>query len=759
MHVWARHTARRLLAEQLPRRWAHTRGVGHRAEQVAKALPPAERSMLVTAAWLHDIGYATELVDSGFHPLDGARFLAHSGLPTRICALVAYHSGAAAVADLLGLADQLSQFAEENGPVRDALWYCDMTTSPDGRPVSFADRVREIRARRQPADPVVRALAANGSERAAAVRRTEELLRRAARANGQSTVRDSGERRLCRSGRDSAPGRSPALDEDQLEVLRRYGTERDVAVGDVLFADGDETYDLIVMLDGTAQIVQDHGRPGATLIATYHRSEFLGEIGMLTGQRAYLTAVATSSGRVLAVPVAQLRVVIAHEPDLGDLILRTFLLRHSILMRRGTGLTLIGSRFDPDTRRLLEVLARNRLVSTWLDLETSHEAEAIVQGLNVPVADLPIIIIPGGPLMRNPGGRTLLNALGMAGAAGPYPAQACDLLVVGGGPAGLAASVYGGSDGLATILAEGTALGGQAGTSSRIENLLGFPAGLSGEELATRAVLQAQKFGVRIKQAAKATSLSSAGGVHRVGFDDGDTVEARSVIIATGARYNRLGLDRLAQFEGVGVYYAATQAEAQACGAGPVAIVGGGNSAGQAALFLSRSSDEVHIIIRGDSLHASMSRYLIDRIEQNPGIVVRSRSQITALSGTRQLEGLRIDHDSNPGGSELGVRGLFVFIGAIPGTDWLAGQLAEDSNGFLLTGADIPAAGLRGENTAPLFLETSRPGVFAAGDVRSGSVKRAATAIGEGSMAVRLVYSRLQSTGNADTIQLGARSP
>ena len=348
----------------------------------------------------------------------------------------------------------------------------------------------------------------------------------------------------------SAPGRSPALDAGQLDVLRRYGTERDVAAGEVLFADGDETYDLIVMLDGTAEIIQNHGRPGATLIARYSRSQFLGEIGMLTGQRAYLTAVATSAGRVLAVPVAQLRVVMAHEPGLSDLILRTFLLRHSILMRRGAGLTLIGSRFDPGTGRLLEVLARNRLVSTWLDLEASPEAEAIVRGLDLPVADLPIVIIPGGPLLRNPGGRALLDALGMSGAEGPYPAGACDLLVVGGGPAGLAASVYGASEGLATILAEETALGGQAGTSSRIENLLGFPAGLSGEELAARAELQAQKFGARIKQAAKAVSLSSTGGLHQVSFDDGDTVQAKSVIIATGAHYNRLALGRARRVRG-----------------------------------------------------------------------------------------------------------------------------------------------------------------------------------------------------------------
>ena len=440
----------------------------------------------------------------------------------------------------------------------------------------------------------------------------------------------------------SAPGRSPALDAAELEVLRRYGTERDVAAGEVLFADGDETYDLIVMLDGTGEIIQRYGQPGATFIAGYGRSQFLGEIGMLTGQRAYLTAVATSAGRVLAVPVAQLRAVMASEPGLSDLILRTFLLRHSILMRRGAGLTLIGSRFHPDTRRLLEILARNRLVSTWLDLEASPEAEAILRGLDLPVADLPIVIIPGGgPLLRNPGGRALLDALGMSGAEGPYPAGLCDLLVVGGGPAGLAASVYGASEGLATTLAEETALGGQAGTSSRIENILGFPAGLSGEELAARAALQAQKFGVRIKLAARALSLSSADGLHQVSFDDGETVQAKSVIIATGAHYNRLPLERLAEFEGVGVYYAATQAEAQACGTGPAAVVGGGNSAGQAALFLSRSCEKVHMLIRGESLEASMSRYLVDRIKQNPRIIVSPCTQVTALTGTGQLEGVR----------------------------------------------------------------------------------------------------------------------
>jgi thioredoxin reductase (NADPH) len=558
------------------------------------------------------------------------------------------------------------------------------------------------------------------------------------------------ERESGASSRGDSPqaqaGRGPVLDAAQLEVLRRYGGEQDVAAGDVLFADGDVTYDLIVVLDGQVQIVQRLGQPDETVIATYGRGQFLGEIGLLTGQRVYLSAVAITPGRVLRVPSAQVRVVMAQELGLSELIMRTFLLRHSILTGLGAGLTLVGSRFDPGTRRLLEVLARNRLVSRWLDLEGSPEAEAMLKELDVPVSDLPIVVVPGGPLLRNPGSRELLEALGLSGQADTDLPGLSDLLVVGGGPGGLAAAVYGASEGMATILAEDTALGGQAGTSSRIENLLGFPAGLSGEELATRAALQAQKFGVRFKLAAKATSLSSDSGVHHVRFDDGDVVAAKSVILATGARYNRLPLHRLADFEGVGVYYAATQMEAQACRADPVAIVGGGNSAGQAALFLSRSSGRVHVIIRGTTLAGSMSRYLIDQIERDPRIIVRPRTQVTALIGHDQLEGVELV-DGEGTASTLAVRGLFVFIGAQPSTKWLGGQLAEDDHGFVLTGSNIPAAQLEDPELVPLFLETSRPGIFAIGDVRSGSVKRAATAIGEGSMAVRLVYERLAAAG------------
>jgi thioredoxin reductase (NADPH) len=552
-------------------------------------------------------------------------------------------------------------------------------------------------------------------------------------------------------------GRSPLLDAAQLEVLGTYGTEHAVSPGDVLFAEGDPTYDLIVVLEGEVQIVANAGQPTEAVIATYGPGGFLGEISLLTGQRAFLAAVARVVGRVLRVPVARVREVMAQEALLSEVILRTFLIRHANLTRLGSGLTLIGSRFAADTRRILEVLARNRLVSTWLDLEGSPQAEAMLRELDVPVDDLPIVIVPGRPLLRNPSTRALLDALGLSDTHESGPPSTCDLLVVGGGPSGLSAAVYGASEGLATVLAEDTAFGGQAGTSSLIENYLGFPAGLSGEEIAARAVLQAEKFGVRMKLAAKAVSLASDAGLHRVTFEDGEVVAARSLIIATGARYNRLPVERLAEFEGVGVYYAATQMEAQACTADPVAIVGGGNAPGQAALFLSRTSPRVSILIRGASLATSMSRYLIDQIEREPRIEVRPHTEVSRLLGQDQFEGVELVDSASHQTSNLAVRGLFVFIGATPGTHWLDVQLAVDDDGFLLTGPDIPLSQLESGRRTPLFLETSRAGIFAVGDVRSGSIKRVATAIGEGSMAVRLVFDRLEDSGAPVSAPLHAR--
>ncbi len=522
-----------------------------------------------------------------------------------------------------------------------------------------------------------------------------------------------------------------------------------MADGEILFADGDKSYDMIVVLEGGVEIVEHHGQPDELVIISYGPREFIGEMGLLTGQTVYLSAVATSDGLVLRIPAAQVKVIMSEEPDLSEVILRAFLLRHSRLTSLGSGPVLVGSRFDADTRRLLEVLARNRLSSRWLDLESSPEAEALLREVDVPVAELPIVILPGGSLLRNPTSLVLLDALGLAEAPVEDRSQVCDILVIGGGPAGLAAAVYGASEGLSTTLAEDTALGGQAGTSTRIENYLGFPAGLSGEELAARAVLQAQKFGVRVKLGASAVALSSAAGLHHIRFDDGETVAANSVIIATGARYNRLPLDRLFDFEGIGVYYAATQMEAKACHRGRVVIVGGGNSAGQAALYLARTCADVRIVIRGASLASSMSRYLIDQVQRDPRIQVTPRTEVTGLLGDQKLEGVELRNNASLETSSLPVCGVFVFIGANPCTGWLRGQLAEDGHGFLVTGADLGANEREGADGAPLVLETSRPGIFCVGDVRSRSIKRVAAAVGEGSMAVRLVFERLEAAGLA----------
>jgi thioredoxin reductase (NADPH) len=546
-----------------------------------------------------------------------------------------------------------------------------------------------------------------------------------------------------------SPEVRPLLGESQLTTLRRYGTESKIKAGDLLFADGDESYDLIVILEGKVEIVEHFGKANETPIVGYGPREFLGEKGLVTGQRVFLTAVVTEDGRILRVAIEQLRVIMAEEADLSEYVLRTLLRRHVRLTQRGSGLTLVGSRFDRNTRRLLELLARNRLAFRWFELEGMAEAGELLRQLDVPVSDLPLVIAPGGSLLFNPSSHALLDALGLTSAAKTAQTGVFDLLVVGGGPAGLAAGVYGASEGMTTVLAEDTAIGGQAGTSSRIENYLGFPAGLSGEELAARAALQAEKFGVRIKLGARAASMFSDGYTHHVGLEDGEVLSARSVIIATGARYNRLPLERLAEFEGVGVYYAATQMEAQACAGGPVVIVGGGNSAGQGALFLARTCSHVQLVIRGKTLAHSMSRYLSDQIERDPRIAISVQTEVVGLVGEQRLDGVVLcDNRSGRSLTEPSC-GLFVFIGAKPNTEWLDGQLAVDGHGFLLTGGDVPPSALEHPGQPPLLLETSRPGVFCVGDARSRSIKRVATAIGEGSMAVRLVFDRLEAMGLA----------
>jgi thioredoxin reductase (NADPH) len=445
---------------------------------------------------------------------------------------------------------------------------------------------------------------------------------------------------------------------------------------------------------------------------------------------------------VIQVPLEKLREIVDEDKTLSDLILGAFIARRSILIGAGTGIKLIGSRFSPDTRRLRELLARNRMPYQWIDLEEDDDADALLSGLSIEPDQTPVVIASGGRTMRNPSNSELGNELGL-GSAGSPPSL-CDVVVVGSGPAGLAAALYAASEGLDVQTVEAVASGGQAGTSARIENYLGFPAGVSGSELTLRAGVQAAKFGARLAVPAAATKLISEPARHEIRLSNGDAAHGRTVVIASGAQYRRLDVERLDIFEGVGVYYAATEAEAQLCSGDPVIVVGGGNSAGQAAMFLSRRASKCRLLIRGDDLGKSMSRYLVDQIERNPLVEVRRNTQVVELGGEHELESVTIADSRSGERTELPALALFVFIGASPRTGWLEDQLASDDAGFLLTGRDVQGQDLAEYNgEQPYFLETSRPGIFAVGDVHSGSIKRVASAVGEGSMAVRLIHQRL----------------
>jgi thioredoxin reductase (NADPH) len=535
-------------------------------------------------------------------------------------------------------------------------------------------------------------------------------------------------------------GAFPRLGEEQRARLRALGTVRAVQPGEVLFRDGDEGYDFFVVESGAVAVVQGYGAEDR-VVAVHGRHRFVGELNLLTGSRAYLTAVVRDGGEVIQVPAAALRTVVAEDEELSNIILGAFLARRSILIEAEAGVKVLGSRYSQDTRRLREFLQRNRLPYQWMDLEDDEEAEELLRALGLEAADTPLVL-DGGGVLRNPSNAQLAAALGL-GARGAPPAM-CDLVVVGGGPAGLAAALYGASEGLDTQALDAVAFGGQASTSSRIENYLGFPAGISGSELAARAALQAGKFGARLVVPAEAVGLAREDGHYAVRLAGGEVVNGRTVLVATGARYRKLDVPGLERYEGLGVFYAATQAEAQLCAGDPVLIVGGGNSAGQAAVFLSQHAASCRLLIRGGDLGKSMSRYLVDELERSAQVEVCTHCEVVELAGEGALEGAVVADTRTGERRELEAVSLFVFIGASPHTDWLAAQVATDEHGFLLTGRDVQGEALAaygGER--PYFLETSQPGVFAVGDVHSGSIKRVASAVGEGSMAVRLVHQRL----------------
>jgi thioredoxin reductase (NADPH) len=528
-------------------------------------------------------------------------------------------------------------------------------------------------------------------------------------------------------------GAYPRLTEDQIATLSRYGQRRRTHAGEILFREGDERYDFFVVLEGTVAIVADYGGENR-LIAVHGPGRFLGELSLLTGQAAFFTAVMRQDGEVLQVPVEQVRALATQDPGIGDLVLRAYLMRREILIGLGAGLRIVGSRYSPEARHLRELCVRNRIPHRWIDLEDDDDAEQLLQSMGV-VPDQTPVVIWHGQVLRNPSPEQLAEAIGL-GSDGIGEAL-CDLVVVGAGPAGLAAAVYGASEGLDTVALDAVATGGQAGTSSRIENYLGFPAGISGAELAERATIQAGKFGARISVPTEAVGLARAGGEYVVRLGGGEELRTRSLIIATGARYRRLPVARLEELEGNGVYYAATTMEAQLCVDQPVAVVGGGNSAGQATLFLSRTAARVRLIIRHDDLGRDMSRYLVDRIERAPNVEVLRHAEVRELVGDRRLEAIVVEDLHSHDRRRLDCEALFVFIGADPHTEWLSGLVELDEHGFVCTGVG------QGQDGRALLLETNLPGVLAVGDVRSGSVKRVASAVGEGSMAVRLIHEHL----------------
>ncbi|WP_263997967.1 FAD-dependent oxidoreductase [Mycobacterium yunnanensis] len=533
-------------------------------------------------------------------------------------------------------------------------------------------------------------------------------------------------------------GAYPRLDGHQIAILEAGGSRRSVDEGETLVCEGERSDYFFVILSGHVAISTSDDAGGRHVIRVHGPGRFLGELGELEGQPAFYTAEVVDAGEVLVVPIERVRDLAAHDPALSDVILRAYLIRRSLLIEQGTGLRLIGSCFNPDTVRLREFLTRNRLPHKWLDVERDKHAERLLQRFGIGCQDTPVVIW-AGTVLRNPTNAELARRVGLSV---PDPASAeVDVVVVGAGPAGLAAAVYGASDGLYTGALERIASGGRAGTSSRIENYLGFPAGISGSDLAERACLQAGKFGARVMVSAEAIGLDSDGEHHVIRLADDTSVAARAVVLATGVRYRRLAVPGIDRFEGNSVYYAATVQEALSCGTDPVVVVGGGNSAGQAAVFLATRVVRVSVLIRGDDPNQDMSRYLVDQILQHPRITVRTSTEVVGVDGDDELTAV-VARDRRTGEQySLDARSLFVFIGGAPNTAWLAGAVELDDHGYVATGsAALYARTGRATGRMPLTLETSRPGVFAAGDVRSGSVKRVASAVGEGSMAIRHVH-------------------
>jgi thioredoxin reductase (NADPH) len=509
----------------------------------------------------------------------------------------------------------------------------------------------------------------------------------------------------------------------QLEALSELGEERTASVGDVLYRIGDRSYPFIALLEGEVAILDGAGNE----LVRHGALGFLGELNLLSGQTVFVTAVVAKPLRYVAVDREVMRELLFEDGPLSDLVLSTFIARREMLQGvQGLGLEIVGPRSEA-TMRMLDFARANRLPFTWRDPERADDLAAAAIVAEAGAAPLPLVRLPGGTELHGPTIGDVSRSLGIGRVL--EPREEVDLIVVGAGPAGLGAAVYGASEGLETLVIDSTALGGQAGASRRIENYLGFPAGISGNELTSRAVAQARKFNARLATPYRALAVEPGDGRHIVRLEDDHEVAARAVLLATGAQYRRLPVDGLSSYEGVSIFYAAGPPEAELCGASRVGVVGGGNSAGQAAVWLARGGALVTLLHRRTDLRETMSDYLIHELDRY-GVAVRDHSEIAELQGTHgQLEAVSLTT-----GERLPFSFLFLFLGALPCTEWLDEVVARDENRFILTGAGANADNL---------LETSVPGVFAAGDARSGSTKRCATAVGEGAMVVQFVHARL----------------
>ena len=533
----------------------------------------------------------------------------------------------------------------------------------------------------------------------------------------------------------------PVLTADQINRLRALSKVRKVEVGDILFEPGDSSIKFFVLLSGSMEIVQPdlHGeRP----IVKHEAGEFTGEITMISGLRSLVRGRVTVAGEFLEMSSEDLRTLVARDAELSEIFMRAFILRRVTLINRGQGnVILMGSRHSAQTLRLREFLTRNGHPHTYVDLDSDTSAQELLDRFQVTMEEIPVVICNNRTVLRSPSIQELARCLGLN--AHITAAEVKDLVIVGAGPSGLAAAVYGASEGLDVLVIEAESPGGQAGSSSKIENYLGFPMGISGNELAGRAAAQAQKFGAKVLIANTVTKLNCERRPYELSVDCGQVIRARTVVIASGAQYNKPKIDNLKKFEGQGIYYGATYIEAQLCGKEEAIVVGGGNSAGQAAVYLSQTASKVHMLVRSKQLSDTMSRYLIQRIEENPAIEMHYCTEIVGLDGDSQLERVTWRDNNTGERSTHDIRHVFIMAGASPRTDWLKGCVALDSKGFILTGRDLDPV-LHEFHwplpRVPLMLETSLPGVFAVGDVRAENVKRVASAVGEGSISISLVH-------------------